>query len=111
MSPFFIAATARSAALADAVVDEFDRPLDDARHLGGHRLERIFQIAPLRAAEMREQDHLGALVGDLGDGVRHALDAGAVGDHAVLHRHVEIGAHQHALSLHVDVVEGAERSS
>jgi hypothetical protein len=34
----------------------------------------------------------------------------AVGDHAVLHRHVEIDAHQHAFALHVDVVEGAERA-
>ena len=96
--------------VADAVVDEFDRPLDDVRDLGGDRLERIFLVAALRAAEMREQDHLGALVGDFGDGVRHALDAGGVGDHAVLHRHVEVGAHQHALALHVGVVEGAERA-
>src|SRR5664279_3295097 len=96
--------------LADAVVNEFDRPFDDVRHLGGHRLERIFLIAPLRAAEMREQDHLGALVGDLGDGVRHALDAGGVGDNTVLHRHVEVDAHQHAFALHVDVVKGAERA-
>ena len=54
--------------LADAVVDEFDRPLDDARDFGGDRLERVFRIAALRPAEMREQDHLAALVGDLGDG-------------------------------------------
>ena len=55
--------------LADAVVGELDRPLDDVRDLGGDRLERILRIAPLRPAEMREQDDLGALVGDLGDGV------------------------------------------
>ena len=96
--------------LADAVVDEFHRPLEDMGDLSGHRLERLLRVAPLRAAEMREQDHLGALVGDLGDRVRHALDAGGVGDHAVLHRHVEIDAHQHAFALHVDVVEGAERA-
>ncbi len=94
--------------LADAVVDEFDRPLDDVRHLGGHRLERILLIASLRAAEMREQYDFGALVGDFGDGVRHALDAGGVGDHAVLDRNVEVDAHQHAFSLHVGMVEGIE---
>jgi hypothetical protein len=57
---------------------------------------------------MREQDHLAALVGDLGDGRRDALEPGRVGDAAVLHRHVEVDAQQHALALHVDVIEGAE---
>ncbi len=73
-------------------------------------LSEFFAIAPLRAAEMRQQNHLAALVGDLGDRRRHAFDAGCVGDDAVFHRHVEIGAHQHALSLHVGVVEGAKRA-
>ena len=45
---------------------------------------------------------------DLADGRRDALDARRVGDLAVLHRHVEIDAHQHALALDVDVIEGAE---
>ncbi len=95
---------------ADAIVDEFDRALDDVRDLGGDRLERLLRIAPLGAAEMRQQDHLGALVGDLGDGGRHALDARCVADDAVLNRDVQVDAHQHALSLHVDVVKGAERA-
>jgi hypothetical protein len=96
--------------IPDAVVDKFERPLDDARHLGGHQLERIFLIASLRAAEMREQDHLGALVGDLGNRARHALDAGGIGDDAVLHRHVEVDAHQDAFALHVGMIESAERA-
>ena len=37
-----------------------------------------------------------------------ALEPGGVGDAAVFHRHVEIDAQQHALALHVDVIEGAE---
>ena len=95
--------------LADAVVGEFHRALDDARDLGGDRLERLFRVAPLRPAEMREQDDLAALVGDFGDRRRRALDAGGVGDDAVLHRHVEVDAHQDAFALHVDVVERAKR--
>jgi len=79
-------------AVPDAVVDEFHRPLDDVRDLGGDGFQRIFLIAALRPAEVRQQDHLGALVGDFGDRVRHALDAGGVGDHAVFHRDVEVGA-------------------
>ena len=31
--------------LADAVVGEFDRPLDDARDFGGDRLQRLLRIA------------------------------------------------------------------
>ena len=37
-----------------------------------------------------------------------ALQPRGVGDAAVLHRHVEVDAQQHALALHVDVIEGAE---
>ena len=37
-----------------------------------------------------------------------ALDAGGVGDPAVLHRHVEVDAQQHALALDVGGIEGAE---
>ena len=62
--------------LADAVLGKGDRPADDARGGGGDRLERILGVALLRAAEMREQDHFAAFVGDLGDGRRHRLDAG-----------------------------------
>src|SRR5260221_13878965 len=60
--------------LADAIGGEFNRPLDDAWGLGGPRLERLFQIAPLRPAEMREQDHLATFVGNLGDRWRRTLD-------------------------------------
>ena len=38
-----------------------------------------------------------------------ALDARRIGDLAVLHRHVEVDAQQHALAVDVRVVEGAER--
>jgi hypothetical protein len=57
---------------------------------------------------MREQDHLAALVGDFLDGLRHALDARDVGDPAVLHRHVEIDAHEHALAGKIGGIEGSE---
>ena len=57
---------------------------------------------------MREQDHLAALVGDLADGRRYALDAGRVGDLAVLDRHVEVDAHEHAFALDVGLIERAE---
>src|SRR5258707_9885594 len=57
---------------------------------------------------LRQQDHFAALAGYFDDGRRYPFQPGGVGDAAVLHRHIEIDAHQHALALHVDVIEGAE---
>ena len=108
-SPGFIAATARSAASPTQSSTNLIGRFKRMRDFGGDGLERILGVAPLGPAEMREQDHLGALVGELGDRRRHALDAGRVGDHAVFRRHVEVGAHEHALALHVGMVEGSKR--
>ncbi len=98
----------RCRSFADAVVGEGDRLVDDLRQCFGDGLERILGVASLRPAEMREQDHLAALAGNLGDGRRHALEPCRVGDAAVFHGHVEVDAQQHALALYVDVIEGAE---
>src|SRR5467141_811007 len=57
---------------------------------------------------MREEDHLAALVGDLGDGRDDALDAGRVGDAAALHRHVEVDAEQDALVGDVGLIESTK---
>jgi hypothetical protein len=62
--------------LADAVVREGDRPADDAGRGGRDTLERVLGIAALGAAEMGEQDHPPALVGDLVDGPGRRRDAG-----------------------------------
>ena len=69
---------------ADAVFGEGDRPFEDARDFGGHRAQRFFRFGPFGPAEMRQQDHLAALVGQFDDGRRDFLDAGGVGDLAVL---------------------------
>src|ERR1043165_3284894 len=57
---------------------------------------------------MREQDHLAALVGDLRDRRRDARDARCIGDLAVLHRHVEVDAHEHALAGEICLIERFE---
>src|SRR5512136_544945 len=93
---------------ANAIVGEFYRTLDNAGDLGGDGLQRLLWVATLWPAEMRKQNHLAALVGDLSDRRRCALNAGRVGDDAVLYRYVEVHAHQDALALHVNVVEGAK---
>ena len=94
--------------LADAILGERDRLLDHLRERFRHRLQRLLGIASLGPAEMREQDHLAALAGNLRDGRRDALEPRRVGDAAVLHGDVEVDAQQHAFALYVDVIEGAE---
>ncbi len=94
--------------VADAVLREGDWPSQHARDLLRDRTQRLRGINTLRPPEMREQDRLAALVGDLVDGRRLPLNARGVGDLASFGRDVEIDAHKHALVLHVDVVEGAK---
>ncbi len=94
--------------LADAVVGKGYRSMNYLRERGGDGLERLLRLASLGPAEMGEQDHFAALVGDLKDGRSDAFEPRGVGDAALLHRDVEVDAQQHALALHVDVIEGAE---
>ncbi len=108
MSPSFIAATAFAATSptqSSAKATGFLITCDSAAATG---FERILRVAPLGPAEMREQDDLAALAGYLGDGRCDAFEPGGVGDAAIFHGHVEVDAQQHALALHVDVIEGAE---
>jgi len=53
---------------------------------------------------MAAHDDLGSLAGQLPYRGRQPLDAGQVGNLAVAHRHIEIGAHQDALAADVDGV-------
>ncbi len=73
-----------------------------------HRPQTLLQIAPFGTAEMRQKDHLPALVGNLVERRQDALDAGRIGDPAVFHRNVEIDANEDALSLDVGLVQRAE---
>ena len=94
--------------VADAIVGERDRPAEHFRQFRRDRFQRLLGVAALGPAEMRQQDHLAALVRDFRDRRRHALQPRGVGDAALLHGDVEIDAQQHALSLDVDVIESAE---
>ncbi len=71
-------------------------------------LQRILRVAAFRAAEMREQDRLAALVGDFEMvGATRSMRV-SVGDLAVVDRDVEVDADEHALALEIGVIEGAE---
>src|SRR6185312_832685 len=85
-----------------------DRLLDDLRKRRRDGLERILGVASLGPAEMGQQDDLATLVRDFGDGWCHALKPRRVGDAAVLHGHIEVDAQQHALALHINVIEGTK---
>src|ERR1700689_4460171 len=57
---------------------------------------------------MRNEDDFAALPGDFEDGRRQAFDPRDVGNLAGGHRHVEVNAHEHALTIDVGVIETAE---
>jgi hypothetical protein len=51
------------------------------------------------------QDHLRALVAQVLDGGQRLLQALVALDHAVLQRHVEVDAHDHALAGDVQILD------
>ncbi len=73
----------------------------------GRRLQAELRIrAALRPAQVAHQDQRGALLQDVLDGGQRGADALVVRDRAVLHRDVEVDAHQDALALEIDVANG-----
>ncbi len=95
---------------ADAVFGERDpTAAERPPQRGDHRAQRQFRVGPaLRPAEMRHDDDRGTVAEQRLDGRGQAFDPGRVGDLAVLDRDVEIGAQQHPLAAHIDIVEGQE---
>ena len=75
----------------------------------GHRTQRhrVHHLA-LGPAQVRGDHHLGPLVRQFQERRHRAVDARGVGDGAVLHGHVEVGAHQHPLAGDIEVVDGLE---
>ncbi len=109
MSPSFMAPTAFGCDVADAVVGKGDRLRSHRRALSATGFSEFFgDRGPwggrnARAGSpCRRLSEISVMVG------RDAFETRGVGDLAVLHRHVEVDAHENAFSLHVDIVEGAE---
>src|SRR5512139_392502 len=96
--------------LANAVIGELDRPLNDACDLGSDWFEGLLGIASLRPAEMGKQNDLATFVGELGYRRRRAFDTRGVGHDAILDRHVQVDTQQNALTLHVNAVERSKFS-
>ncbi len=94
---------------ADAVLGEADTLAKDLTKRRGHRGKRHLRHAlTFRAVEVAAHDDLGALAGEFADGGGQALDAGQVGDFAVAHGDVQVGAQQDALAGDVQVIKGTE---
>ncbi len=93
---------------ADAVRCERHRPVEHPGNGRDQRLQRLLRIKSFRTPEMRQQDHLAALVGNFPDGRSRARDAGRIGDLAVLDRHIEVDADQHAFAPDIGLIERAK---
>jgi len=91
---------------AHTIFGESDIAADGCAQGRHERLQRHgwhdFALGPV---EVRQDDDLGALFRQFADGGGLALDAGGVGDDAVLHRHIQVGAHQYALSPDRNIIE------
>ena len=108
-SPSFIAATAASAfGPTQSSAKATGRP-STADSAGTTCFsEKAGSGPPFGRPKWASRMTLPPLSGDLGDGRRDGADAGVVGDLAVGHRDVEVDADEHALALHVGLVERAE---
>ena len=94
--------------LAIGVVDEIHVEAGELSELVGSRLERELGLGAiaLGATEMAHENDLGVVLLQILDGGDGGAHAGVVGHDAVLQRHVEVDAHEHALAVHIDVADG-----
>ena len=93
--------------LADAVLRERDRAVQQRRQPFGHRLQRVLRIGlSLRPPEVRAQDHRPRpVLQRVLDRRQRRADPRVVPDRAVLDRHVEVHADQHAPPLEVEILD------
>src|SRR5665811_2525486 len=95
---------------AHAVVKEQHRPaVQKLFHALGDRPQGgLGRTLAFRASQMGHEDDFGTPLLELRDRGKHALDTRVVGNLAVFDRHVEVGAHEHALTLHIEIVDGLD---
>ena len=95
---------------ADAILGKAHLAAQHLREGVGHRLERHFRHPlALRPVEMAAHDDMCAFVREFPDRRAEPFDPGEVGDFAVPHRDVEVGAQQHALAGDIHPIQCAER--
>jgi hypothetical protein len=99
-------------------LDQAHRGAEQLAEAGGDRCERERRIRPaLRPAEVRDDDHLRTLTGQLRDRGHRCTDAAVNGDVAAVERHVQVRADErrpagHALGDQVEMsVHGRSTAS
>ena len=91
---------------ADAVVQERHRLAEELRELLRHRLQGVLRdLLPVRAAQVAHEHQARALAEHVLDGGQRGAQALVVLHLAVLDRHVEVHAHDHALAREVEVLD------
>jgi hypothetical protein len=95
--------------IAYAIVSKRNRTADFFCQCRCQRCKRLGFIAALGTAKMRQHDRLGPFGRKLAHRGRKTFETRGVAHMPVLHRHVQIGAYQHALAGKVEIVERFER--
>ncbi len=91
----------------DTVGDEGDRAAQAfAQRCRDRRQRHLRHDLSLGSVEMRQHHHPRAAIGQFAQGRRQPVEPRGVAYLAVGHGYVQIGAHQNALSRHIDIVEG-----
>ncbi len=93
----------------DAVGRERHRTVEELRQVFRHRLQAELRLRlALRPAEMRGEDHRGALLERVGDRRQRRAYPRVVGDARAVERHVEVDANEHAPPLEGEVTNRAQ---
>ena len=95
----------------EPVPDEWHRVAKQFRKPRGHRRQRKLRLefAFPGSPEVREDQHPGAFLERHANGGQGGADARVAGHRAILHRHVQILADQHALALEIQIGHTQQR--
>ena len=95
--------------IADAVMGEGDGSLEVGGEHSGDRLQRVLLVRPiLWTTEVGEHHHACAPGHEIPEGRQSPIDAGGVGDDAILDGHIEVETKENPLAGYRRVIEGAE---
>jgi hypothetical protein len=93
-------------ATSPGFVEELHRLAEELGELLRHRLQGVLgDLLPVRAAEMAHEHEARPLAEHVLDGGQRGAQALVVLHLAVLDRHVEVDAHDHALAPEVEVLD------
>ena len=93
--------------LPDAVGRKRHRPTQERRGACGDRFQAVLRIhLPLRASQVRGEHHRCPVIERVANRRERRADTRVVGHLAILERHVEVDAHEHAPTLQIEISDG-----